>query len=261
VSIQTQKSWRFIPPFAAPGSLQMAIDHWLLEQYRLGLQSPCLRFYTWSPVAISLGYHQRRYPQHWSTLTWQGHPLDLIRRPTGGRAVLHQGDLTYALITGGLTNNRLRAYQHLCQFLIQGWQRLGVELTFGTGGRGYIRNPNCFGTATAADLVMANGYKLIGSAQLYRDGCVLQHGSMRLTPDPTLFESVFEEPLPRVQLPVALQIADQRNRTQAVINALSEAAEQVFGVELRLSPLSQEEVASAMLTPSSISSVAKAHPP
>ncbi len=77
----------------------MAIDAWLLEQHDLGKHPPTLRFYTWEPAAISLGYHQRRWPQYWQGLTGQGQPLDMVRRPSGGRAVLHQGDLTYAVIS------------------------------------------------------------------------------------------------------------------------------------------------------------------
>ena len=146
----------------------MAIDRWLVEQHKLGLHPPTLRFYTWSPVAISLGYHQSKFPPHWQQITWNGQLVDLVRRPTGGRAVLHQGDLTYAVVTSGLNGNRTQVYQQLCEFLIAGWQSLGIELQYGVAGRGYIHNPNCFGTATGADLVLPDGNKLIGSAQLKR---------------------------------------------------------------------------------------------
>ncbi len=145
----------------------MAIDTWLFEQYCEGSQPPILRFYTWEPAAISLGYHQSRYPAEWQDLRWQGRLLDIVRRPSGGRAVLHQGDLTYAVITSGM-GNRMQAYRSICEFLIQGWRSLNVSLDYGQPGRGYIHNPNCFGTATAADLVTPGGTKLIGSAQQRR---------------------------------------------------------------------------------------------
>ncbi len=186
-----ESNWRLIPPIVASGRMQMAIDRWLFEQHSEGVHPPTLRFYTWSPVAISLGYHQRRYPDHWRSLTWQGAPIDIVRRPSGGRAVLHQGDLTYAVITSGAMGNRLQTYESICQFLIDGWRSLRVSLAFGQSRRGYIHNPNCFGTATAADLVLANGSKLIGSAQVWRSQTVLQHGSIRLEPDLGLFEQVF----------------------------------------------------------------------
>ncbi|HSM82971.1 MAG TPA: lipoate--protein ligase family protein, partial [Nodosilinea sp.] len=89
--------WRLIPPIAAPGAVQMAIDTWLLDQHQRHGHPPTLRFYTWSPAAISLGVSQRQQiPEHWRGLRWQGQPVDLVQRPTGGRGVLHQGDLTYS---------------------------------------------------------------------------------------------------------------------------------------------------------------------
>jgi lipoate-protein ligase A len=85
--------WRLIPLVSASGSVQMAIDQWLLEQHLAGQIPPTLRFYTWQPAAISLGYHQRRWPEFWQELSWRGIPVELVRRPSGGRAVLHQGEL------------------------------------------------------------------------------------------------------------------------------------------------------------------------
>ncbi|MEH2346700.1 MAG: biotin/lipoate A/B protein ligase family protein [Nostoc sp.] len=213
----------------------MAIDRWLLEQHQSGKHPSTLRFYTWSPSAISLGYHQRQYPEYWRNLTWQGHKLDLVRRPTGGRAVLHQGDLTYAVITSGITGNRLQVYEKICEFLIQGWRSLGVELHYGTEGRGYIHNPNCFGTATSADLVLPDSTKLIGSAQLRRSGAILQHGSMRLQPDTKLFGQVFgAESFTTGQLPQSLSIEN-------IIAALIIAASDCFDVKIELQPLSSSE--------------------
>lgn len=226
--------WRLIPLLEAHGNVQMAIDRWLLEQHQSG-HPPTLRFYTWSPPAISLGYHQHKYPEHWQHLIWQGQKVELVRRPTGGRAVLHQGDLTYAVIVSGLTGSRVQVYQKICEFLIQGWRSLGVELHYGTSGRGYIHNPNCFGTATGADLVLPNGSKLIGSAQLRRGGAILQHGSIRLQPDPKLFAEVFgTEFFPPVQLPQNLDL-------EKIIAALITAANDCFNIKLVVQPLSQDE--------------------
>ncbi|HYX17777.1 MAG TPA: biotin/lipoate A/B protein ligase family protein [Nostoc sp.] len=227
--------WRLIPLLEADGNVQMAVDRWLLEQHYSGKHPPTLRFYTWSPPAISLGYHQRQFPEHWQHLTWQGQKLDLVRRPTGGRAVLHQGDLTYAVVTSGLTGSRLQVYEKICEFLIQGWRLLGVELHYGTEGRGYIHNPNCFGTATSADLVLPDGGKLIGSAQLRRSGTILQHGSMRLQPDAQLLNQVFgAESFTTLQLPQSLSV-------EKIIAALVAAASNCFDMQIELKPLSQCE--------------------
>jgi lipoate-protein ligase A len=216
----------------------MDLDEWLLEQHRQGEQSSILRFYQWEPVAISLGYHQRQFPEFWQTLKWQGQSVELVRRSTGGRAVLHQGDLTYAVITSGLEGNRREIYQQISAFLIEGWRSLGIPLTYGKVGRGYIHNPNCFGSATAADLVTETGYKLVGSAQLYRGNAVLQHGSIRLATDPVLFQQVFE-----VETGVCnLSHLPQGDALfETVMTALTEAAQRCFGQSLQVQPLTAEE--------------------
>jgi lipoate-protein ligase A len=227
--------WRLIPYFAAAGNVQMAVDKWLLEQHQLGKHSPTLRFYTWSPPAISLGYHQKKYPEHWQNIIYEDDKLDLVRRPSGGRGVLHQGDLTYAVITSGIGGSRLEAYEKICEFLISGWRSLGVELSYGQAGRGYIHNPNCFGTATGADLVLSNGGKLIGSAQLRKGKAILQHGSIILDPDLDLFEQVFGKgAFTPVQLPENLEI-------EIIIDALVVAACECFDIEVEVKPITDME--------------------
>jgi len=233
-------SWRLIPLLEGTGAEQMAIDSWLLNQHVKGSQPSILRFYTWSSPTISLGYHQRQFPQHWNNLVWQGHPVEIVRRPTGGRAVLHQGELTYAIVTSAAKGTSRRdTYQRLCQFLIKGWQQLGITLDFGAAGRGYIKNPNCFGTATAADLVTEDGYKLIGSAQVYRGGSVLQHGSMRLSTDAALYEQVFEESYspPVCELSACVE--------SSIIQALTLAAQRSFEISFRVENLSTPELEAA----------------
>ncbi|MGQ4646986.1 lipoyl protein ligase domain-containing protein [Lyngbya aestuarii] len=216
----------------------MAIDKWLLEQHQAGKHPPVLRFYTWASPTISLGYHQRQWPKHWQHLTWQGIPVQLVRRPTGGRAVLHQGDLTYTVVMSGLVGKRLEVYQKICEFLIEGWRSLGIELHYGSAGRGYIHNPSCFGTATGADLLSADGGKLIGSAQLRRGRAILQHGSIKLEPDPQLFNQVFGE-VP--SLSNLLFTQRESALIQTVMEALTDAAVECFGIELVKQPLSEQE--------------------
>lgn len=214
----------------------MAIDAWLLEQHSQGNLLPTLRFYTWSPPALSLGYHQKRWPPEWQNLLWQGQPLELVRRPSGGRAVLHQGDLTYAVIVSGLAGTRLESYAYICGFLRQGWQALGYPLFYGDASPIAANNPNCFSLATGADLVLADGYKLIGSAQLRKKQAILQHGSIRLQPDPTLFTQVFDPD------PSLSQALGQLPGIETVIASLTAAAQVWFGVDLVAEPLSGREL-------------------
>jgi lipoate---protein ligase len=244
-------TWRLIPWLDAPGQVQMAIDRWLFQQHQLGLQPPTLRFYTWSPVAISLGYHQKQFPDHWRSLTWKQQPIDLVHRPSGGRAVLHQGDLTYAVIASGFSQRRMVAYQEICQFLIEGWRSLQVPLYYGNAGRGYLQNPNCFGTATSADLVLADGTKLIGSAQMRQGNVILQHGSIRLESDASLFEQVFQTALPmdtlgrlKTELQTkmeALKLPLTNSLKDILMNTLTQAAEKSFNMTLVSQPLSNRE--------------------
>jgi lipoate---protein ligase len=234
-STDLDPTWRLIPPIETTGHIQMSIDRWLLQQHILGKIPPILRFYTWSNPTISLGYHQHHYPEHWQSLIWQSAAVDLVKRPTGGRGVLHQGDLTYAIIGSGFVGKRVEVYQKICQFLIDGWRSIGINLNYGNAGRGYIHNPNCFGTATSADLVCADGYKLIGSAQLIKSGAILQHGSMRLHPDIDLFERVFDE----IISPPPTSISQLAN--SQIIDALTQAAQKHFQIKFEIQPLSDRE--------------------
>jgi lipoate---protein ligase len=227
------QQWRLIPPIEADGALQMAIDRWLFEQCAHYGHPPTLRFYTWAPAAISLGRFQRDWPNHWAMLNWQGHPINLVHRPTGGRAVLHVNDLTYSIVLPNQSGRRRETYEYICGFLVRGWQSLGINLHYGIGGRGYIGQPNCFGSATAADLVTESGEKFIGSAQAWQGGTVLQHGSMQLQPDPFLWETMFGTATAIPQIPSLSQAR--------VTETLVETAAQYFKVKFHQFPLSVSE--------------------
>lgn len=225
----------------------MAIDRYLLEQHRQGNHPPTLRFYTWQPAAVSLGYHQRQYPDFWHHLTWQGKPLEVVRRPTGGRAVLHQGDLTYSIITSIPPGKRLEVYKQICQFLITGWRSLGVNLDYGIATKEYIQQQNCFATATGADLITTTGHKVIGSAQLRRGKTVLQHGSMIINTDPALYQQVFNTKLEQNLDTILCHQKDRfnidypDNLTAKIIESLVQAAIAIFKIDLEEQPLSITE--------------------
>lgn len=226
-------SWRYLPLLEASGKVQMAIDTWLLQQHRLGKHPPCLRFYTWSPPAISLGYHQRRYPQTWHQITWQGKPLDILRRPTGGRAVLHDHDLTYAIVASGISGRVTEVYHYLSSFLIEGSHYLGVELNYSQASQDYLSNANCLATHTPADLVNTEGQKVVGSALLKQGNYYLQHGSLRLSTNTQLYNQVFSSPPPLLSIP------DYPIETW--VTTLAEAAQNCFEIELIPEPLSEAE--------------------
>ncbi|HAC64914.1 MAG TPA: biotin--protein ligase [Cyanothece sp. UBA12306] len=232
-------NWRLIPPIKASGEVQMAIDNWLFSQHEKGNHRPTLRFYTWSSATISLGRLQKKCPEYWYNITWDKKPLDLVHRSTGGRAVLHQGDLTYSVINSLDNRKTLEIYQDICQFLIKGWLSLGIQLDYGTAKRGYINNPSCFNTATVADLITPDGSKLIGSAQRRGKRSILQHGSMVFNTDKSLFETIFKQPAPW-NLSLKKQLSKNYS-LETIINVLTEAAKTHFDIELVTKSISKNE--------------------
>ena len=180
----------------------MALDEWLLDELVRGRGSATFRIYTWSRPTLSLGFHQRQLEAHWHQLAEQG-DIALVRRPSGGRAVLHGGCLTYALLWPHAPKPRPLAYRLASQWLLNGFADLGHPLHFGSQAAS-LRSPGCFSTSTAADLLEAGGAKRVGSAQLWRQGHLLQHGSLQLNPSPRLWNAVFgEDPPPLPALPIA----------------------------------------------------------
>ena len=182
---------RLLPLLCADGHEQMALDALLLERAHT---TPLLRFYRWRGPWLSLGRHQQHWPAHWNAMAAAGR-LSLVRRPSGGRAVLHAGGLTYALIWPQAPRRRREAYRDACQWLIDGFQALGDDLHFGDEPA-RSEGSNCFARSTVADLVDARGIKRIGSAQRWLHGRLLQHGEILLDPPAQLWQEVFEEEAP-----------------------------------------------------------------
>ena len=191
--------WRWIPPLAGSGPFQMALDELLLDQaVAARVPQACLRLYSWSGPWLSLGYHQRHLPAAWLALARQGQ-LGLVRRPSGGRAVLHGGSLTYALIEPNPARDRRQAYRDHCRWLQRAFAEMGLPLSFGTA-RAAADSGSCFARSSAADLVHSNGAKRIGSAQLWRRGVLLQHGSLLIDPPRELWWQLFQELPPELPL-------------------------------------------------------------
>ena len=123
----------------------------------------------------------------------------------------------------------------------------GIIVTKKYSNCGYIHNPNCFGTATAADLVIADGTKLIGSAQLRRNTTILQHGSIRIAPDPGLFHQIFGQgaALPTLsrwtQNAHFSSPASHNTIVKTIMDALAIAACAWFEMDYQVQPLSPRE--------------------
>ena len=223
---------RWVATTELDGAWQMAIDSWLLDQGR-----PTFRLYRWRRPTLSLGFHQRQLEPHWPDLVQQG-VIDLVRRPSGGRAVLHAGELTYALVWPSPPPLRREAYRLSCIWLQLAFETLGLPLVFGDQAAS-LQGSNCFALSTAADLVHPGGGKRIGSAQLWRRGQLLQHGSILLDPPQALWQQVFgQEPPPLPGLPGGAAHLEQ-SLLDAARQALPEA---LRGCLLEASPLQAHEL-------------------
>jgi lipoate-protein ligase A len=175
-------AWRFLDTGALPGALNMAIDQAILGLHANGKSPPTLRFYQWTPPAVSLGYCQKNH--NLDLAACRGLGIEVVRRPSGGRAVLHLGDLTYAVIAGtdnGIPSAVTAAYSLICDGLLQGFRLLGIDAVM---GRGVIKPPQmdiCFLRGTLGSIVYQER-KFVGSAQTWHASSMLQHGSIILAP-------------------------------------------------------------------------------
>jgi lipoate-protein ligase A len=161
----------------------MAVDAALLAwAVRTDPERPVLRLYRWARPALSIGVHQRISDELVARCAERG--VDLVRRPTGGTAVLHGDDLTYSVVAPSGGRGVLQAYNWVAEGLIAGLALLGIPAEAGSRGTGPDRPARaldsrsaCFATTLGADLKVG-GAKICGSAQVRRSGWFLQHGSI-----------------------------------------------------------------------------------
>jgi lipoate-protein ligase A len=177
-----------------PGIDQMALDLNSLEQT---IANPelilTLRFYYWSGDWLSIGYHQKEIPPHWEQLLFN-REIKIVRRPSGGGAVLHSGGITYAL-TFKKNYYKILSYEMVNNWLIKSFRELGLNLQNGNLRKSQIK-ANCFGTSLISDLIDQDGFKRIGSAQFRKKGAFLQHGEIQTNPSKDLWFKLFREEAP-----------------------------------------------------------------
>ena len=188
----------YLDPLKLPGPEQMAIDLLLLEKsFNESNFNMALRFYTWDGDWLSIGKNQTEIPETWLKL-FQNKQLNIVKRPSGGNAVLHSNGLTYALVWKYPPRNKKESYLKITQWLKDGFKKSGVDLYFGDQPVN-ISNGNCFATSTLADLVDKNKNKHVGSAQYWKKGHLLQHGEILLDPSKELWEKVFNTKPPKTK--------------------------------------------------------------
>ena len=180
--------WRLLITPPADGAWNMAVDEAIAAHAGRGDVPPTLRFYQWQPACVSLGRHQPLADIDLARCAALGY--DIVRRPTGGRAILHTDELTYSV--AGPQHNPILAgavldsYLRLSQGLLSGLERLGLRVAKAppTHRAAADAGPVCFEVPSAYEIV-ADGKKLVGSAQSRRQGWVLQHGTLPLVGDVT----------------------------------------------------------------------------
>jgi lipoate-protein ligase A len=182
--------WRLIVDGEADGATNMAIDEAILVSMLAGASPPTLRFYAWSPPCLSLGRSQPLSDVDLAAC--RAGSVQVVRRATGGRAILHTDELTYSV---SLSQNDPRAdggviesYRRLSAGLLAGLDRLGVRALQAVGQRKATGDLTaiCFDTPSDYEITVG-GRKLIGSAQWRARGGVLQHGTLPLYGDITRF--------------------------------------------------------------------------
>lgn len=177
------------------GPTNMAVDEAIMRAHAEGRVPPTLRFYGWRPPALSLGYAQHA-EREVDLEACRRAGVDVVRRPTGGRAVLHDREVTYSVVisTDLFPGSVVETYRRLSAGLVEGLRILGLPAGVQDGPpRPGLRSAACFDSPSWYELVVADK-KVVGSAQVRRWGVLLQHGSILLEFSPAQVVSLLRVP-------------------------------------------------------------------
>jgi lipoate-protein ligase A len=179
--------WRLLITPDEDGAYNMALDQAILEHVGAGQAPPTLRFFSWDPACLSLGQAQKGTDADMDRIRANG--WTIVRRPTGGRAILHTDEITYSVALPKMHpvvhGDIVTSYRHLSDALLCGLERLGLNAMADKQSAKPAesdKGPVCFEVPSDYEIT-ANGHKLIGSAQVRKYGGVLQHGSLPLHGD------------------------------------------------------------------------------
>jgi lipoate-protein ligase A len=171
---------RFIDTGENNGAMNMAIDEALLITEKERGLPPALRVYKFVPPTLSIGYFQKMKKEV-DIVRCKEKGFDYVRRPTGGRAVLHDRELTYSITVARphriLEMSLLDSYHYICRGIIRAIEYLGGKPYFSHREDNEISSPSCFAAPTFSDILL-NGKKVVGSAQMRNEYGLLQHGSI-----------------------------------------------------------------------------------
>ena len=243
--------WRLILDPEAKGAWNMAVDEAILDRYA-GPQAPdepTLRLYGFHPATLSLGRLQQAATSH-SPDFLAGARIDLVRRPTGGNAVLHDQERTYSFVghlrrppfEGGV----VQTYRRIADCLVAALRQLGAAAAVGPDLPRESRErrrgePACFALLSSHEITHA-GRKLVGSAQLRRRGAFLQHGSIPLRSDAETLAGALGRPVPASSFTDLETATGARVESDRLDTALVAAFEAAFGVEMTRGTLTRSEM-------------------
>ena len=214
---------KFIPYEVLTGKENMQKDSDLLDfAISEKLSYPIFRLYGWRPACISLGRNQQ--DSFIDKKFLKDTNIDVVKRLTGGRALLHDDEITYSFICPisylNHGENVTKSYIEISQILIEKFAKLGIELDFGGSKPVNTKFDYCMLISTGADLCYS-GKKLIGSAQCRKEGYILQHGSILYNYNRQLLEKIFHENVSTDAITSIKEINPKLSRQQ-VIDALSD---------------------------------------
>lgn len=250
------EKWRFLPYRVYSPAENMAIDEAIMQLHREKKNLPTLRFYGWEPATLSIGYFQRVDREiNLDELKRSG--FGFVRRLTGGRAVLHDHELTYSVIVSEahplMPPTVSESYRVISQGLLEGFRLLGIEAEL-TAPHSKPRGEHtaaCFDSPSDYELVI-HGKKVAGSAQVRKQGVILQHGSILLDLDIEALFSVLRFPSDQVRKKwkddfrnkaVAIQPILQRDVSiEEVTQAFFDGFQKGMGIQLEMGELSLEEI-------------------
>ena len=180
--------WRFLIQEKLSPAENMAIDEAIFNCIQDGRSIPTIRFYDWEPSTVSCGYNQE-VAKEVDFVALRKHNFGFVRRPTGGRVVLHDNEVTYAVIgptIGRLSGNVTESYSEISKALAKGLELMGIDVDFERGNlsskhQRQTANP-CFTSSSRYELSYQRK-KIVGSAQVRKNNCLLQHGSILLNYD------------------------------------------------------------------------------
>ncbi|RKQ88757.1 lipoate--protein ligase family protein [Brockia lithotrophica] len=245
-----QETWRLVETWDGDPHWNMAVDEAILQTHVAGLTPPTLRFYTWKPYALSLGYAQKVSTAA-DVEALARHGVVLVRRPTGGRAVFHADELTYSVVLSVghrlAPESVLASYRLLSAGLLAGYRILGIpaELAPETNRDARTKDsgssPDCFDTPSPYELVV-EGKKIAGSAQMRSEGGVLQHGSLPITSDVDLLFALFPfadegerlkaKEYHRRRATTMAEVLGYRPDFEEVVRAFRQGFEEALGIRL-----------------------------